>query len=310
MKKRVIIIIAAVVIILAAIAAGFLLSDKTPMASDKTVSTEEISSKTEVTRTGDSQEALMQKISALTDRKIAENFYADYDGDGKNELFAVTGEVGELDDNEIWFASESETKNILSSGALSVYEIETPKVGNKQTLFIAECGGGGSATASKWFYIKDGKLCEGEQFFSCLSQYEGNDFTFVSHAFDEGKDIKTHQKTGHTRRLYFLKWNGSEFEEYRGRKISANELKEYENGEKILNEIKNLGYTVDDVFIRYNDSIININIHKEDGGFINYENVNLKVENGALTPFNPYENDGNIVEKTSFGGIYSEGIFE
>ena len=87
-------------------------------------------------------------------------------------------------------------------------------------------------------------------------------------------------------------------------------MKDYENGEKILNEIKNLGYTVDDVFIRYNDSIININIHKEDGGFINYENVNLKVENGALTPFNPYENDGNIVEKTSFGGIYSEGIFE
>ena len=303
MKKRVLTVLFVIVVIVAAVVAGILLGNK---KSETVNATTEKVSENEIVHIDE----LKDKVREAAGKETGACFFYDYDGDKTKEAFIIIGDIEKDEANEIWYASDSEVKKVLSTDYSYIYYADALEVDGNQRLFVAEYGGGGSASLSKLFYVKDGKLCEDGGTYSGLSQYEGNDFTVINHGFDNSEDKKSGILTGHTYRQYFLKWNGEKFEEYKGKNISADELQKYKNGKQILNEISDLGYTVDEIYIRRNNSIVNINIHKEDDNSIYYENVNLEVENNELNPFKPEKFKKNIVDKTSFGGRYAEALLD
>lgn len=249
----------------------------------------------------DSKSVLLNKVKKKTNQKITKVLYADYDGNGKKELFAVCGKMSDFNvRNQIWFASTKQVKHINTSN-MSVYSAKRAKVSKKQNLFVAEYGGGGSGSSSVWYYVKSGKLKGNNVKFSGLTQIKGKNFKITEHAFDncEYDGIST----GHTYRRYYIKWTGKKFKEYVGKKISQKTLKKYSKGSSYLKQAKSLGYTIDKIYKRGN-GIININIHKSDSYSRYNENINLKIKKKSVSLIVINKNGSNIVEKSSYGGIY------
>ena len=254
----------------------------------------------------DEKSVLLKKIKKKTNEKITKAFYADFDSDGKKELFAVTGTIGDFESRqEIWFSSAVQVKKIpLSSCVISA---KKAKVTSKQSLFIAEQSAGGSGSSSICCFVKKGKAVQNSQQLSLLTQIKGKDFSVVDNAFDS--ILSDGILTGHTYKKYYLKWTGAEFAEYKGTIISKAVIKSFKNGSNVLTRIKKAGYTIDKIFKRGN-GIININVHiKNEYGTI-FENVNLKISGEVLKLLKINDRGENIVSKSSFGGIYKAGILK
>lgn len=258
--------------------------------------------KTVKTLAADSKSVLLKKIKKKTDLSIARTFYADFDGDGKKEMFAVTEGW-----NHVWFASTSQVKCCLENTYLWADSARIVTVSSKQKLFIAENYLGGPLTWSQWFYVKNGKVKGNNISVWNLQQIKGKDFAFYPRVYDGYTRAGEQYGTIPTSKRYYLHWTGSTFEEYKGSLITKKELKKYVNGSSVLQEIQYLGYTVDDIYKRTN-GIININIHPT-GSYgenieIRRENVNLKnVDNKVeVIVINPDGED--IVEQSSYGGVY------
>lgn len=256
--------------------------------------------------------SLMQQIQAETREEISRTYYTDFDGDGQKELFAITGD--EKDSNQIWFASARQTK-CLYKGDFSVYPHSDGtykgsngicKVSKKQKILVLELGGWGSGSISACYYVKSGKVHQVKYTGEGLTQLAGKEFFIAPSAFDW--DCTEGLWTGHTWKHYYLKWTGTKFREYKGKKISLKTLKKYRGSRRYLKQIQNLGYQVDSIYKREN-GIININIHVKTKSGKVCENVNLRKKGNKikLIVYNPKGKD--IVAKSSFGGIYkSKGL--
>lgn len=247
--------------------------------------------------------SLMQTIQAETKEKITTTYYTDFDKDGQKELFAITGD--EEDSSQIWFASASQVK-CLYKGELSVYPQDETyngicKVGKKQKILVLELGGWGSGSISACYYVKSGKVHQVKYTGEGLTQLSGKEFFIAPSAFDW--DCTDGLWTGHTWKHYYLKWTGTKFQEYKGKKISLKELKRYRGSGRYLKKIRKLGYQVDSIYKRGN-GIININIHSISHCGKTCENVNLR-KKGNTVKLIAYNKEGkNIIEKSSFGGVY------
>lgn len=253
----------------------------------------------------DSKKVLINKIKKKTDIPIVKTYYADYNGNGTKELFAICGERGLKTDSfkEVWFSSTKQTKSLFDHswhiGAKRV------KVSGKQSLFIAEIHSGGSTSSSKWYYVKSDKVKGNSKKFSGLKKVKGKDFRITEHAFD----LSTGEiSLGHTCKQYYIKWNGSGFTEYKGTVISKSKLKSYSGGASVINKIISLGYRIGKIFKRDN-GIVNINLHKSDGeGNVENQNVNLRFKNNKVSVITNNKGGMDIVEKSSYGGVYKSGI--
>lgn len=136
-----------------------------------------------------------------------------------------------------------------------------------------------------------------------IRQLSGKQFAVHPGTFDACKDDDFEYKTGHTYKRYYLKWTGTEFKEYVGKKITQKDFKEYKNGSSVLSKIKKAGYKVGKIYKRSN-GIININCSKKDGSTTYYENVTVKLKEGKVKVVVCYKDGDNYVTKSSYGGSY------
>lgn len=268
----------------------------------------------------DAEAFLAKKIRFRTDQPLLKQYCADFDGDGSMELFAVTGAANEIGANEIWFASAQEVKCLMDDGEryLAFYEDEKGvyEVSGSQKLFLMNCGTTGSVYFSKCFYVKSGRVLEAETYENLLEQEEGADFKVYVDAYD--LIVTDSVMSGHTRKAYYVKWTGTEFEEYPAKEIPVEELQKYKGAEEVLGRIAASDYTVSSVFLREN-GVININVAQDfDAGSV-YENVTLKLEGDTVTVADHTQEaqaetetgseTGSDIIASSYGGIYQASAF-
>lgn len=250
-----------------------------------------------------SRASLIRGVRAKTKKPILKTYYADYDGDGGKELFAITGK--KRDSNDIWFATDREIRRVASGkeeysayfpGEKGIYH-----VGGKQKLFIMEFGAYGSGSHSVCFYVKNGKARRVKGSLEGLRQISGKEFAIYCSAFDGSK---TDVWAGHTWKPYYLKWTGKGFREYRAKRISVSALKKYRGGNAIVKKIKKAGYKIKSVYHRSN-GMIHVNVlFRIEKGNVSYENVNLAVRGGKVSLVIVNRSGNDIVRKSSHGGIY------
>lgn len=187
----------------------------------------------------DSKEALMAK---WTDNpNVLYSYYADYDGDGKKEIFAITGE-SEQNPDTIYFSSIKWAGKLNKELGYAYIESgkHICKISGKAKLFVMEFGAGGSGSHSVCYYVKNGKPYQtANKFLEGLMQLKGKDFAIHPSAFDGNKDDNGIY-TGHTWKRYWIKWNGKKFVEYKGKNISQKTLEKYKNGTQILKKNKEI----------------------------------------------------------------------
>lgn len=244
------------------------------------------------------KEDLKDKLRKQISDNILYEYYDDYNGDGVNELFAVTGEKDNI--NQIWFVNDTYTECVYNNGK-SVYYGNVFKVSDKQKLIVFETGAGGSGSWSVCYYLSEGKAVRVQKCGEGLSHISGKKFIVCPGEFDAMRDESG--MIGHTWKAYYLKWTGHDFKEYIGKQISIGKLKKYKNANKYLKQIKKMGYKTSSIYKRSN-GIINVNIYLKEKQSILYDNITLKVKGKKVTLLVNNKKGKNIVEKSSYGGIY------
>lgn len=267
----------------------------------------------------ESRDRLLTKVSRLTSNPIEKVYYADYDGNGSKEAFVVTS--GSDDTNELYFtcddyAMEIKAEDIgLPSDEMRIYKFEGSKhvicdVGNKKKLFVIEAGYGGSAGRSICLLVEDNKVYNIEIPCFGLQHISGKKFTIHPRSYDAAGDAQGKEPMcGATFKAYYVRWTGTKFVEYKGKGISKANFKRYKLGKKYLSKIKKLGYKIGKIYYRTN-GIINVNVSKTKNGWVTYDNVTFKVKGKKLKLVIHNKKGKNIVEKSTYGGIYeaSSGV--
>ncbi len=266
---------------------------------------------------GKETEALLAgKIKERSGGLLLKKCYADFDGDGTGEMFAVTGAAGEVAEgpSQIWYAGPEGVTCLMDDeeGYTAIWQDEEciHTVNGSQKLFVVACGTGGSTIFSKCYYVRSGKAYEVVTG-AYLEQLDGEDFAVYPDAYDNV--YMDGSWSGHTRKAYYLKWTGNGFEEYTAKEISTDELEKYDDAENIVRRIKGAGYEISSVYLRSN-GIININVIQDFDSGRSYENVTLKIEDGKVhvVSTNPARSNldvSDILEVSSYGGIYKESWF-
>lgn len=262
----------------------------------------------------DEEMLLAEKIQERSGSPLLKKYFADFDGNGTYEMFAVTGEVTAEETVQIWYASLKEVTCLTDDdeGYMALWQDQecVHTVNDSQKLFVMTYSMGGSSLFSKCYYVKSGKAYEVD-INAYLEQLDGEDFAVYLDAYDNM--YMDNSWSGHTRKAYYLKWAGNDFEEYTAKEISLAELEKYGNAENILRRIKKSGYEITSIYLR-NNGIININVVQDFDSGRKYENVTLKIEYGEVHLVHTDVTRGNldahdILEVSSYGGIYKASGF-
>lgn len=251
-----------------------------------------------------SEAFLLSKIKQQTDQAISKKYFADFDGDGEKELFAVTG--GKNGPNQIWFAGSQAVKRVYHKG-LAVYSWSEGicTLNSGQKLLVMETGAFGSGSVSVCYYVQGGRVYTVKHAGEGLTHLSGDDFAVFPSAFD-WNCTEDGVWSGHTYKKYYLKWTGSKFVEYEGRKISIGRLKKYKGVNKHLKQVKKLGYKVTSAYYRKN-GIINVNVkmkRPKGGGGTDYDNITFTVKGNKASLVIHDKKGKDILEKSGYGGIY------
>lgn len=267
----------------------------------------------------ESRNRLLTKVSRLTSSTIEQVYYADYDGNGTKEAFVVTSESSYS--NKLYFTCDDYAMEItaealdLPTDEMVLYKFEGAKhvicdVGNKTKLFVIDAGYG-AAGMSICLRVVNNDVYSIKVPCCGLQQISGKKFTIHPKSYDATGEVeKKEMMCGGTFKAYYVRWTGTQFVEYKGKAISKAHFKKFKLGKKYLSKIKKMGYKIGKIYYRTN-GIINVNVSKTKSGWVNYDNVTFKVKGKKLKLVIHNKNGKNIVEKSTYGGIYgaSSGVF-
>ncbi|MCR4946296.1 MAG: hypothetical protein K5929_05060 [Lachnospiraceae bacterium] len=256
------------------------------------------------------EDTLRSKIKGASGYDIVKDYYADFDGDGAEEMFAVVENDDMGGGEQLWFANDSMSKCLYDDGN-SLYcfteEERICRVSEDQQIFIMEMGGYGSGSSSLCCYLQDGEvICRYAS--EGLTHVKGAEFTIHPSAFDNYVDSFGFG-TGHTYKPYYIKWTGDAFTEYTAKKISLKKFKKYTGAKKYIRKIKKEGYTIDSILLRSN-GIIHVNIHQDDEyDGTSYDNVNFELKGKSVKLIKIDPNVKGVVASSSHGGVYAASGF-
>ena len=248
------------------------------------------------------QNSLRSKLEANTSETIRKFIYADMNGDGKKEAFAITSkneeELGYLN-AKIWYITQATCKKIASCDGWYLYPDSVKMYKLKKTRMVTfNVGAGGSGELSYAYIFKENQVYTVDGIGDKITYLGKNQFEITDSQFDNFKD-----GSGHTWNKYYAKWDGAKLVEYGGLKISQTELKRVKNGAKILRQIKKKG-KIGNIYYRANGMVF-INYTTEDANL----NVSLKLKNGILTYYYKEDAYGTTkLEKATNGGIIHKKI--
>lgn len=177
----------------------------------------------------------------------------DFDGNGKDEMFAVLQSEENNYDFSLWFVSESEFHKIDDKYRNAAYSFETLPDNTKIVLVTDMLNTRIVTPVYCFYFVKDGML----------NSYKCEDFTknygdIYSLNFNNGcfyaEDISACD-TNNSRwgTVYRIDWTGKEFKEMPVKEITINELTTMDN-----NDIINLPENITNIYLR-GDGSININ---------------------------------------------------
>ncbi len=252
----------------------------------------------------DSKDDLVEKVKSRTSDTVDKIYYADYDYDGRKEAFIITNKSDEI--QTLWFSGDQEVKKIATSVIwVNRYSQGICQVAPKQKLFIAEGSAGGSGSWSYCCTVKKGRAILVKRAGESLSHISGKNFTIYQSAFDGMYSAFEKLYMGHTWKEYYLRWTGTKFVEYKGRRISRKQLEQYQGASKYISQAEKLGYKIEKIFYRKN-GIINVNVSKKDrgGDDVTYDNFSFNVKGKKVSLKICNKKGKNILEKSGFGGIY------
>lgn len=256
-----------------------------------------------------SKTQLKQKIEDEADGKVSKMYYDDFDYDGQKEAFALI-EISE-DMSALWYASDSQIKNlsdsILTSGSIQ----GICKVTSNKKVFVIEGSAGGW---SYCYYIQNGRVIQIKKAGEGLKHIKGNLFAIYPSDFDSMHSRRSVGSniwdwTGHTWKKYYVKLIGNTFINVKSHQISQKNVASYTNGKKYLAQIKKAGYRIGKIYYREN-KVINVNVSKKvDADNTAYENVNFDIKGKKLKLQINNKKGKNIVEKSSFNGVYKRKAY-
>ena len=244
--------------------------------------------------------ALAGILAAHTEKPTISFDLHDYDGDGTREAFVLVGEdteTGFEQAGELWFVSQDGAQLLEDSaqrgwGWVGINEVYTF---GKQKYMLITTLMAQTESNTLWWTVKDGKpfwdmTISGRGGIS--EPPEGNTFCLWYTMLDSGREYNPENPEegylmGRSSKKYWFYYDNGVFREYGGLEITEKQLRRCAGAGKILDELKAKGHTISEIYYRGN-GIININssvteIH-EDCGWISYDHINLRLENGAVTP--------------------------
>lgn len=176
----------------------------------------------------------------------------DYDGDGVQEAFALTGRKTDWAySGSIWFVSRNLTEKVHEG---SYYSLQM-KGEEGAMVCTTEEGYGGSGSKSHIWVVNDGRPVKVDATIAGgLSYGGGNKFYAFPSAFDGWTD-----GTGHTWKRYYYYLDGSELKEYGGIYIELEQLLMFDGADEIIAWVKKEGYQILNIIYRAN-GIINVNL--------------------------------------------------
>lgn len=202
-------------------------------------------------RAVDEESMIKEEIGKNLKKKhvIKKTWYLDYDNNGRNEAFILTGErlspkrkdwMPDDTDNDLWFAYVEEdqvkVKKIRRNVGSSAHLLKLKSV----TLV---CAGNFCATS----YPEDVYSVSGDSVHKIFrgdtihGSEDGDDLVSVHSTYDFSKYLDSGLVTGHTWKPYYFYYNDGKIYEYRGKKISTAAFKKYQNGKTMLKKYKKKG---------------------------------------------------------------------
>ena len=219
-------------------------------------------------RAVDEESMIQEEIGKNLKKKhvIKETWYLDYDGNGRNEAFILTGErlspkrkdwMIDDTDNDLWFAYVEED-SVKAKKIRKHVESSAHLLKLKSATLV--CAGDFCVTS----YPEDVYSVSGNSvnkiFHGDMIQVseDSDDLLSVHSTYDFSKDLDSGLVLGHTWKPYYFYYKDGKIYEYQGRKISTAAFKEYQNGGAMLNKYRKKG-KVTKIIYRSND-LIHINL--------------------------------------------------
>lgn len=249
----------------------------------------------------DEESAIKEEITKKlkTKHEIKEIWYLDYDRNGRNEAFVLSGEklspkwkdwMPDDTDNDLWFS-------YVEEGQVKVKKIRKHVKSTAHLLSLKSitlvCAGDYCVTSSpEDVYRVSGdevhKIFHGDMI---QGSEESDDFTSVCSTYDFVKQLPEGLVTGHTWKPYYFYYEDGKIYEYKGKKITEAALKKYKNGKAMLKKYKKLG-KVTGIIHRTNNLI--------------HVNYTSKSKHSEVYHYVTFAINGNTLEKLEVGeGIYA-----
>ena len=224
----------------------------------------------------------------------------DYDGDGKEEAFALIGEeedeYGEqtLVNGDVWFVSESECKRLTETMAMGFNESSNVMTMGTTNYVLFNEVFVTSLLTHAWS-VENGKAVEApfSKVGSILTGYDGeNRFRIVDSSYDCTLD-DTGMMTGHTWKSYYFFYNPEtdEINEYGGTDVDS-DAAEGLCGIDIIEKYLPKGDQADSLYIRGNGLLI-LNYEHKNGEFTEFYHYIYDFDKGYLVDDAREETDEN-----------------
>ena len=211
----------------------------------------------------------------------------DLDGDGTEEVFAITGkgvdydltETGNVEEGILWFYKDGECQKLAESEGYG-FNLDCTEMKLDDVRFFICSDDYATGSMSYAFRVQEGKVAEctfsrkGTVYWT-----EGEDtFRIRDSSYDAGMDKNEGFLMGHTWKNYYFYYDkpSDEVREYGGTEITAEKADSLAS-RKIMEEC-DIDGEIDSIYYRGN-GIININYHVEDADWIDYYHYNWDERN-------------------------------
>lgn len=266
----------------------------TIMAIMKSCSTEKTDPGLEVKIIPMNIDSYTHVIESSSGKEVVAKNYDDYDGDGKNEMFALVKDDGSINDDAelvngtLWFVNQSEVYALSDIPKRYQTNISTIKLGKNKFLNLTEYYDTGAL--SYLWGMKEGQPFE----YNISTHPDGmmvnvyNELEILGEDYSGFYDKRTEIGTGHTWIPYYLYFDGNDFYEYGGLLISWNEFCKIPGIQDVLENIDTEmfmnGWTVGRIYYRDN-GIVNVNFQFEDEDNICQKYLTIRIWKGDIIDY-------------------------
>lgn len=248
----------------------------------------------------------------LKDDEIRLFHQEDFDNDGIDEAFALTGEETEgydesqkLVEGSVWFVNPNECRKILESEGMGFDATDRSfSLGNTKYELFDDVYATGRLTYA--WYVAEGELKDApiSKVGTVITDIDGEDhFRILDSSYDAMYDPEVGGMLGHTWKQYYFFYdeNSDRICEYGGTDIESSKA-EYLCGMDIVGELLPDGDTLKELFYRGNGLVVMNYEHEEDGYTYNYHYIYDSINQKFI------DDNGEDTGTEALEGIYTKAL--